>query len=83
MVLQPTRFRVLDGAPPCTLRCLLGALAAILLSLEAVFAAAAGWLLLQEQLEAIQLAGCGLMLGGILISQLNPRKRRSFLSTQS
>ena len=59
------------------------ALAAILLSLEAVFAAAAGWLLLQEQLEAIQLAGCGLMLGGILISQLNPRKRRSFLSTQT
>ena len=59
------------------------ALAAIILSLEAVFAAAAGWLLLHEQLGTVQLAGCGLMLGGILLSQLHPRKRRSFLSTQS
>ena len=43
---------------------------AILLSLEAVFAAAAGWLLLHEQLDAKQLTGCGLMLAGILLSQV-------------
>jgi drug/metabolite transporter (DMT)-like permease len=43
--------------------------AAILLSLEAVFAALAGWLFLDERLTAIQLVGCGLMLGGMLLAQ--------------
>ena len=43
---------------------------AIILSLEAVFAVLAGWLLLGEQLTARALLGCGLMLAGILISQL-------------
>ena len=40
------------------------------LSLEAVFAVLAGWLLLGEQLTARALLGCGLMLVGILISQV-------------
>ena len=44
--------------------------AAILLSLEAVFAVFAGWLLLSEQLTSRALFGCVLMLAGILISQL-------------
>lgn len=44
--------------------------AAILLSLEAVFAVLAGWLLLSEQLTSRALFGCALMLAGILISQL-------------
>jgi drug/metabolite transporter (DMT)-like permease len=44
--------------------------AAILLSLEAVFAALGGWLLLGEILSSRGLLGCGLMLAGMLLSQL-------------
>lgn len=47
--------------------------AAIILSLEAVFAVVGGWVLLGEQLTARALFGCGLMLAGILISQLMGR----------
>jgi drug/metabolite transporter (DMT)-like permease len=48
--------------------------AAILLSLEAVFAALAGWALLDESMGARGLFGCGLMLAGMLASQLWPRQ---------
>ncbi len=44
--------------------------AAILLALESVFAALGGWLLLEEQLTTRGLIGCGLMLTGMLVSQL-------------
>ena len=44
--------------------------AAIILSLEAVFAALAGWLLLGEELTLRALFGCGLMLAGMLVAQL-------------
>jgi drug/metabolite transporter (DMT)-like permease len=44
--------------------------AAILLSLEAAFAALAGWLLLGETLSTRGLVGCALMLSGMLLSQL-------------
>jgi drug/metabolite transporter (DMT)-like permease len=44
--------------------------AAIILSTEAVFAALFGWLLLGETLSMRQMAGCGLMLGGMLLAQL-------------
>jgi drug/metabolite transporter (DMT)-like permease len=44
--------------------------AAIILSLEAVFAALAGWLLLGEELTLRALCGCGLMLAGMLVTQL-------------
>ncbi|WP_291330024.1 DMT family transporter [Desulfovibrio sp. UCD-KL4C] len=44
--------------------------AAIILSLESVFAALAGWLLLGETLTTQGLLGCGLMLCGMLLSQL-------------
>ena len=44
--------------------------AAILLSLEAVFAALGGWLLLDETLTPRGLFGCALMLAGMLLSQL-------------
>jgi drug/metabolite transporter (DMT)-like permease len=44
--------------------------AAILLSLESVFAAFGGWLLLNEGMTPRQLAGCALMLSGMLASQL-------------
>ena len=46
--------------------------AAIILSLEAVFAAVAGYFLLGEVLSLRALIGCGLMLGGMLVSQLRP-----------
>ncbi|MCW8950620.1 MAG: DMT family transporter [Sedimenticola sp.] len=44
--------------------------AAIILSLEAVFAALGGWLLLDETLGPRGLIGCSMMLAGMLISQL-------------
>ena len=51
--------------------------AAILLSLESVFAALGGWLLLGEVLPARGIVGCALMLAGMLVSQL------SFLSAST
>ncbi len=47
--------------------------AAIILSLESVFAALAGWVMLGETLGMRGLFGCALMLGGMLLSQLMPR----------
>jgi drug/metabolite transporter (DMT)-like permease len=44
--------------------------AAILLSLEAVFAALGGWWVLGEIISARGLFGCGLMLAGMMLSQL-------------
>jgi len=44
--------------------------AAIILSLETVFAVLGGWLLLSEALPARGLLGCALMFGGTLASQL-------------
>ena len=45
--------------------------AAILLSLESVFAALGGWMVLHESLSLRSLAGCALMLTGMLLSQLH------------
>jgi len=45
--------------------------AAIILSSEAVFAAFAGWMILDERLGAWQLAGCTLIFVGIILAQLN------------
>ena len=47
--------------------------AAIILSLEGAFALLGGWLLLDEQLPSRGLIGCGLMLIGMLLSQLMPK----------
>jgi drug/metabolite transporter (DMT)-like permease len=49
--------------------------AAILLSLEAVFAVLGGWLLLSESLGPRELTGCVIMLAGMLFSQLGGRRR--------
>jgi drug/metabolite transporter (DMT)-like permease len=46
--------------------------AAIILSLEAVFAALAGWLILGEVLTSRGFLGCGLMLTGMIVTQLWP-----------
>jgi drug/metabolite transporter (DMT)-like permease len=45
--------------------------AAILLSLETVFAVVGGWMLLDEILSLRGLFGCALMLAGMLVSQFN------------
>jgi drug/metabolite transporter (DMT)-like permease len=50
--------------------------ASIVMSLEAVFAAIGGWLLLNEILSMRGVMGCGLMLGGMLISQLYGLKNK-------
>ncbi len=44
--------------------------ASIILSLEAAFAVLAGWLILGEALSPRELAGCALMLAGIILAQL-------------
>ncbi len=43
--------------------------AVIILSVEAIFAAIFGWLLLDEYLTPIQILGCGIILFGMLLSQ--------------
>ena len=48
--------------------------AAIILSLESVFAALSGWLVLGETLSPQQLGGCGLMLAGMLLAQIPTRR---------
>jgi drug/metabolite transporter (DMT)-like permease len=50
--------------------------AAIILSLEAVFAAIGGWLFLGEMLGPRAIVGCVLMLCGMLLSQLWPVRLR-------
>ena len=46
--------------------------AAIVMSLEGVFAAVAAWLILNQILGINNIIGCSLILGGILLSQLAP-----------
>lgn len=46
--------------------------AAIILSLESVFAALGGWMMLDETLTIRAMIGCGLMLVGMVLSQLKP-----------
>jgi drug/metabolite transporter (DMT)-like permease len=46
--------------------------AALIMSLESVFAAFFGALLLAEGLNAVQVIGCGLILGGVVLAQIRP-----------
>jgi drug/metabolite transporter (DMT)-like permease len=50
--------------------------ATILLSMEAVFAALAGYIFLNETMQGIQLIGCGMILVAVVITQLNAVKSR-------
>jgi len=52
--------------------------AALILSLESVFAVLAGWILLKELLTIVQLVGCALIFSAVLLSQL---KEWSLLGT--
>ncbi len=49
------------------------AYAALILSMEGVFAALGGWMILGEVLSVRDLAGCALMLAGIILAQYEPR----------
>lgn len=57
--------------------------AAIIMSLEAVFAVIGGWLLLNEQLGLQGLTGCALMMAGMLISQLKRSRKSGSMATES
>jgi drug/metabolite transporter (DMT)-like permease len=48
--------------------------AAIILSLESVFAVLAGWLILSEAMGSREIWGCALMLAGMLVAQLGDVK---------
>lgn len=51
--------------------------AAILMSTEAIFAAVAGWIVLGETMNAVQILGCVLLLGGALMAQLRGCTRKN------
>ena len=51
--------------------------AAIIMSLEAVFAVIGGWMILNESIPTRGLIGCSLMLIGMILSQLYPFKRNN------
>jgi drug/metabolite transporter (DMT)-like permease len=51
--------------------------AAVIFSMEGVFAALAGWLVLGETLSARALFGCALMLAGLIVCQVMPGWRRN------
>ncbi|MGF6965478.1 threonine/homoserine efflux transporter RhtA [Paraburkholderia sp. WC7.3g] len=51
--------------------------AAVIFSMEGVFAAFAGWLVLGETLTARALFGCALMLSGLIVCQVLPGWKRA------
>lgn len=56
------------------------ALASILMSMESVFAALAGWVILGERLSAVELCGCGVVFACVVLAQLgaaNPPKKQT------
>lgn len=51
--------------------------AAVIMSLESVFAALAGWVILGEQLSGIEIAGCALVFAAVILAQwpsLRPKR---------
>lgn len=50
--------------------------ASMIMSLEAMFGAFGGWLILNEQMSTRALVGAGLMMTGILLAQIPPRGAR-------
>lgn len=61
--------------------------AAIILSMETVFAAIGGWIILNERLGFQELLGCAIMLAGMLLSQLqninNPQEEKELVLDSS
>ena len=52
--------------------------AAIVMSLEGVFAAVAAWIILNQILGINNIIGCSLILGGVLLSQLAPIYKKNY-----
>ena len=48
------------------------------MSLESVFAALAGWLLLNERLSGVELCGCALVFLSVLAAQLPARGKGGY-----
>jgi drug/metabolite transporter (DMT)-like permease len=67
-------YGVLSGAVAYTLQ-IVGqqttdpTVASIIMSLESVFAALGGWLVLSESLSAVELVGCALVFAAVLLAQ--------------
>lgn len=51
--------------------------ASLMMSFESVFAAISGWLILNETLSAAETAGCVLVFGAIIFSQIPLKKRKN------
>lgn len=49
--------------------------ASLIMSLESVFAALCGWMILKEQMSVPELCGCGLVFAAVIISQLPEKKK--------
>lgn len=58
-------------------------IASLIMSLESVISAIAGWLILGERLSAREISGCVLMFAAIIITQLPERKRRVMVKKAS
>ena len=56
------------------------AAASLIMSLESVFAALGGWLVLHETMTPWELLGCGLVFAGVIVSQLPDGKKRNVQS---
>jgi drug/metabolite transporter (DMT)-like permease len=56
--------------------------AGVVLSLEGVFAALGGWVVLGERLSTRSLVGCGLMLAAMILAQVRLRARGRMLQVQ-
>lgn len=52
------------------------AAASLIMSLESVFAALSGWLILRQPLSARELLGCGLVFAGVVLAQLPEHKQQ-------
>lgn len=49
--------------------------ASLIMSLESVFAALGGWLILHNTMTGRELLGCGLVFAGVIVSQLPTKKK--------
>ena len=49
--------------------------AALIMSLESVFAALLSWLILKEQMQTHELIGCGLLFIAVILSQIEPNRK--------
>ena len=53
------------------------AAASLIMSLESVFAALGGWLVLKETMTGWELTGCAMVFAGVILSQLSPAGEKS------